>query len=268
MSENGIPRASVEELLRIAALRPEPGWDPFRSRIGAAQYRPLHGLIERYVPPEARVLDWGAGLGHLSYVLAAAGRRAVGYALEPCAFAAWMDWNRYRFVRGGPGEPTQLPFASSSFDAVISVGVLEHVRELGGDEAASLTEVQRILRPGGVFLCVHFPNRWSWIEILAQQLHRGGHLHRFVAADIRRLVDSCGMLLAEYFRYGFLPRNGWARAPRALRASRVAAACWNALDAITSRLLNPFCQNYAFVARKPISTSETGSHSSSAWRRA
>jgi SAM-dependent methyltransferase len=243
---------AVEELLAIAARRPEPGWDPFRSRVGADQYRPLHRLIERHVPAGARVLDWGAGLGHLSYVLVRRGYRAVGYALEPCAFAGWMDWDRYAFARGGPSDPVRLPFAESAFDAVVSVGVLEHVREIGGDELASLEEIRRILRPGGAFVCVHFPNRWSWIELAARAAGRRGHPYRFTRRDVGRLVERAGMTLVESFRYGFLPRNVVARFPRPLRASRSLAACWNGVDGALSGALGWLCQNHAFVARKPV----------------
>ncbi len=219
--------------------------------MGADQYRPLHELLARHVPDGAGVLDWGAGLGHLSYVLAQSGYRAVGFALEECSFASWMDWNRYRFVRGGPSDPVRLPFASSSFDAVASVGVLEHVREIGGDESASLSEIHRVLRPGGAFVCVHFPNRWSWIELAARAFGRSGHAHRYTERDIAQLVRQADMTLIERFRYGFLPRNSWARFPEWARASRRLADAWNRADVGASALFNGLCQNYAFVARKP-----------------
>lgn len=249
--------AAVDDLIAIASERPEPGWDPMRSRAGAGQYRPLYTLLGRYLTPGARVLDWGAGLGHLSYVLLKGGYKAVGFALEECSFAPWMDWSRYSFARAGPTQPTALPFMSASFDAVVSVGVLEHVRELGGHEAATLAEVERILCPGGTFICVHLPNRRSWIERAAQRAGRRGHQYRFDEEEIRRLVQDAGsMTVIEWFRYGIVPRNFWARAPRWVRLSSLVARTWDLLDLAGSALLNPFCQNFAFVARKPLFQSD------------
>jgi len=64
---------------------------------------------------------------------------------------------RYTHVEG-----TTLPFATASFDIVLTNHVIEHV----GDEAAQiahLCEIRRVLKPGGIgYLAV--PNRWMLIE--------------------------------------------------------------------------------------------------------
>ena len=52
-----------------------------------------------------------------------------------------------------------LGFRDSSFDMVTAIEVLEHVADLDG----TLSEVHRVLRPGGRF-CVTTPNRWFPFE--------------------------------------------------------------------------------------------------------
>jgi SAM-dependent methyltransferase len=138
------------------------------------------------------------------------------------------------------------------FDAVASVGVLEHVRETGGSEARSLAEIVRVLRPGGVFLCCHFPNRTSWIDFLARRVPRKHHhVYRYGRGDVTRLVKDAGLELLELRRYGLLPRMLLTRVLGPLRDSRVAANTWDAADVTLGALLSALCQNWGFAARKP-----------------
>lgn len=48
-------------------------------------------------------------------------------------------------VEGKPCDATSLPFASESFDVVIAMHMLYHVR----DQQAALAEIHRVLKPGG-----------------------------------------------------------------------------------------------------------------------
>jgi SAM-dependent methyltransferase len=130
-------------------------------------------------------LDWGTGNGHASIFLSRAGFSATGYSLDPFFFKDLLGGLPYEFVAAEASEPTRLPFRSFSFDAVLSVGVLEHVRETGGDELASLREFHRILRPGGVMICVHFPNAASWIDGLARLTGRKFHTYRYTSKQVR-----------------------------------------------------------------------------------
>ncbi len=226
----------------------------FRSVAGAHQYLKVYRLIRRFVREGGRVLDWGAAGGHFSYFLARAGYRAAGYSFHPFEFASWLDDPDYEFTAGSPAEPVKLPYADASFDAVASIGVLEHVRQTGGSEPASLEEIKRVLRPGGVFVCYHFPNRASWIELAASQ-RSGKHHHpyRFARADIERLTRDAGLELLHVERYALLPRNSLQHLPAALATSHGFARAYDRADDVLGRLLAPICQNWCFVARKSAS---------------
>lgn len=245
--------ASDGEILRelVAIAESDPQMRPFRSLAGASQYRSLYRFVRRYVPAGAKVLDWGSGPGHFSYFLCRAGYRASGYSFEEFTYKDWLKNAPYTFVKA-EGDPVKIPFEDASFDAVASVGVLEHVRETGGTEAGSLAEIARILCPGGVFICTHFPNRASLIDFAASRVP-GKHRHEFKysRADIEKLAADARLTLLEVGRYGFLPRNSLASLPRPIRRSSFFAALYNGLDAALGFVFSPFCQNYRFVARKP-----------------
>ncbi len=229
----------------------------YRSFIAARQYRHLFELLRAFVPRGGEVLDWGCGNGHFSFVAERLGYRMSGYAFEDfCLRPLLSDFD---FVRGSEDSPVALPYADGRFAAVASVGVLEHVRETDGDEEGSLREIRRVLRPGGTFLCVHFPNRYSWIDALSSRTPgKYHHLYRYDRRDIERLCRRSGLEPVEIRRYGVLPRNLSHRFPREVRHSRGCAAAWDALDRLLEYPLSHVCQNYLFVARKPDATEVKG----------
>lgn len=93
-----------------------------------------------------RILDVGSGKGAFCGVLARGGHDVVG--VDPSVAAARIAKTYVNpdgdFVLG-TGE--ELPFSSGRFDRAVSVCVLEHTK----DDARVLSEVRRVLRPGGLF---------------------------------------------------------------------------------------------------------------------
>lgn len=229
----------------------------FRTYIGAYQYLKLYQLVERYAPVGCQVLDWGTGSGHFSYYLVRSGYQTSGFGFSEWPLLCQGISDRdYHYQQGSSNQPVKLPFADDSFDVVVSVGVLEHVRETGGDELSSLQEIYRILKPGGHFICYHFPNRYSWIEFLARRTERFSHPYMFTARDIRRLVGATPLQLSDWGRYALLPRNLWQSAiARHPHWGPLAGILYNQLDRVLGWLLPLICQNYYFVARKPATGS-------------
>jgi SAM-dependent methyltransferase len=105
------------------------------------------------------VLEIGLGYGSLSQRLAEAGAnyRGLDIAENPVRIV------RARLARLGKAETAAvgtalaLPFASGSFDAVISIGCLHHT----GDRTGGLKEVQRVLRSGGSAIVMVY-NKYSF----------------------------------------------------------------------------------------------------------
>jgi SAM-dependent methyltransferase len=114
-----------------------------------------------------RVLDLGGGIGFTRHFLATATHYVV---LEPSLDWLSADWSmlseEYPCLSSFPnfvhGVGEQLPFRSTSFDAVVALWSLNHVR----DPAAVLSEVSRVLAPGGRFLVVLEDMIPSWRDVL------------------------------------------------------------------------------------------------------
>ena len=99
----------------------------------------------KYVPKDARALDAGAGTGLVGELLAKQGYHNLeAMDLSKGMLEEARKKNAYQeFRQMVMGEP--LDYATDSFDAVISVGVLT----VGHAPASSFDELIRITRPGG-----------------------------------------------------------------------------------------------------------------------
>ena len=240
----------VSELIR--ASKADSALDQFQNLVSAHQYLRLYDTIARCVQPGKTVLDWGSGNGHFSYYLVRSGYLTCGYGFNdvPQVCRDLPD-KTYVYRQGSTDDPVRIPYEDQSFDAVVSVGVLEHVRESGGDEISSLREIHRLLKPGGVFICYHLPNQYSLIEWVLRRVGRWSHKYRYTQRDILSLASSADLRVVETMRYAILPRNIWFWANKnEVSLSRRLARVYDRLDDALSLLASPICQNYLFVAER------------------
>jgi 2-polyprenyl-6-hydroxyphenyl methylase/3-demethylubiquinone-9 3-methyltransferase len=111
----------------------------------------------------ARVLDVGCGAGFLSNYLAREGFEVSGIDASQASLDVAARHDATGNVRYLFGDALALPFADASFDAVCAMDFLEHVEA----PAAVVTEIARVLRPGGVFFFHTFHrNLLAWLVII------------------------------------------------------------------------------------------------------
>ena len=154
----------------------------FDNIVTASQYWLAYDTFLKICPPpspDIHILDWGCGTGHFSYFLLEAGFITDSFSLNNKKSHDLGEIQIFNFLKSKFNQSfryrtgtdsVKLPYADNSFDAVVSIGVLEHVREFGGDEIKSLMEIHRILKKGGIFFCYHFPNKFSWIDAIAKRI--------------------------------------------------------------------------------------------------
>jgi SAM-dependent methyltransferase len=113
-----------------------PGWQTSGDQ--------LEALVRSYVTPESCVLDLGCGRGGVVELFWRDVKLAAG--LDPDSPSLAEHRAPGMPILRGVGE--RLPFAGESFDLIVCLWVLEHLKE----PLTVLGEVRRVLRPGGHFV--------------------------------------------------------------------------------------------------------------------
>ena len=114
--------------------------------------------------PGSWVLDVATGTGLVARELARKNVRVVGLdqseAMVTLGLQAVRERGLDERVRFTLGQAQALPFADGAFDAVTFTYLLRYV----DDPAATVAELVRVLRPGGVMASLEFhvpPERWA-----------------------------------------------------------------------------------------------------------
>lgn len=154
-----------------------------------------------------RVLDLGCGEGrHVISVYLEQDVEAVGVDLSVQDLLTTRDKFEEFATEGKPGgsfglssaNALALPFADNTFDKVICSEVLEHIP----DYQAALREIDRVLKPGGLFCASvprHWPERICWAFSEAYHRVPGGHLRIFNSDELRDQIEELGM--RQYYRH-------------------------------------------------------------------
>ncbi|SRR5258708_488431 len=155
------------------------------------------------------VLDWGCGKGHVSKLIRDLGPKQ----LESCDILSERDDSAFgqevplikRFgIKVRPLEHEfVLPYDSASFDVLLSVGVLEHVP----NDEASLAEIVRVLKPGGLFFCFFLPTKLSWTQQICRWMGDNYHDRLYTEERVKNLLSGSGLLLLDMWYRQLLPKN-------------------------------------------------------------
>jgi ubiquinone/menaquinone biosynthesis C-methylase UbiE len=142
LPDSAVERAIATRFTEIA----DNGWFPEDLPADDAQLREVRAAVA----PERgmKILDAGCARGRFVKQLLPSGARIYGVDLtERFLHAAKNNVPDANFVRG---TLSALPFPSESFDAVYCLEVLEHLP----DTELALSELCRVLKPGGVLLVI------------------------------------------------------------------------------------------------------------------
>ena len=159
-------------------------------------------------PPPQRVLDFGCGIGLQSYLMACAGYEVHGLeTVEDKSLEGFLKgkaeihirsrdesmksvWDiirarqkvEFRFYGG-----VTIPYQDNFFNTVVAYAVIEHIplSEVGG----IMNEINRILKPGGLFYIYQLPQRSSYTEFIARHLGMESHEYLWSICEIQKTLE-------------------------------------------------------------------------------
>lgn len=149
-------------------------------------------LIMRLARPMAgeRALDVGTGTGHYACELAWRGLRVTG--LDPSMNMLRIAGAKACGVTWQEGSAASLPYAAESFDLVLSVTALEFMP----DPSQALTEMMRVLRPGGRLVVAVLNRASAWGRAYIAESQEGetpySHAHFYGPQEFTALLAQQG----------------------------------------------------------------------------
>jgi len=240
------------EYERMHALEDWYWWFVAR-RAAAARF------IRDYAPPERplQILDAGCGTGGMLDLFTSwPDAEVTGADLASEA----LQFSRRRGHRRLVGaDLTLLPFRSGTFDVVTALDVVEHVP----DDARALSEVSRVLRPGGILVASVPAYQFLWgphDEALHHQRRYSGPQFRDVVQASGLRVEKLTYLLTALFPLAAATRlatrrraSGQAGLPSVSQALNRALIGLQAAELALARHTSlPFGLTVLAVARKPV----------------
>jgi SAM-dependent methyltransferase len=167
-------------------------------------------LLALKLAPGIQILDAGCGSGRNMIELAEFGE-VTGLELADASVEAARERGVGEVVAGSVDE---MPFADDSFDLAVSLDVIEHLP----DEHQSLSELRRVVKPGGTLLVTVPAYGWLWSD------HDivNHHYRRYTRAMLEQAAARAGWqtVSTTHFNGFLLPAAIAARGAMRLRRAK------------------------------------------------
>ena len=183
-----------------------------------------------------RILRWAAGRGALTY--------GADISLPTTSDAIEGFQDRSLSIGGAVGDVRAIPFEDGAFDAVYSMGTIEHFAET----QLAVKEIFRVVAPGGRAI-IGVPNRWDpflrplMVAVLYRLgLYDYGLEKSYSRAALRAMGERAGFEFVAETGILFIP--GW------LRMLDLACYVWaRPLSHLTGLAVRPFAWLYRTFPR-------------------
>jgi ubiquinone/menaquinone biosynthesis C-methylase UbiE len=180
-----------------------PLYDPFVSFLGFDRAR-QELISQANIKPGQHILDVGCGTGTLALLLKRQYPDVEVVGLDPDPKALRRAKTKVRraavSVQLDQGFADELRYERESFDRVLSSFMFHHLA--GHDREKTLTEVRRVLKPGGSFHLLDFVVDHAAHGFLHRLVHSHAELKDNTDERILQLLSRTGFANAQKVRAG------------------------------------------------------------------
>jgi len=195
---------------------------------------------------KVKILDWGCGKGHVSYWLKKMKENVISCDVSNTGVTSAFIINSPLYAKENIDvvelqHDSILPFNDSSFDVVLSFGVLEHV----ANDLESLKEIARILKTNGLFFCFNLPYKLSYTQNIEHLRDNWYHSKLYWKKTVKKLLRTANLEIMDIWHRALLPKRSFV------------PPFYNVIERIDNwlcnySLLKYFATNIEFVAKKRI----------------
>lgn len=164
-----------------------------KEQLQVKDYADTRAFLNKRYPNKGKIVEVGGGLGFLLSTFKNEGWDVL--AVEP-----WLEACRYAEAEFGiEAIPSTLEDASlpnDSADAVIMLHVIEHVP----DPVGTLSEIHRILKPGGHAIIETPRYDTVWFKLLGRRersVSCDGHIYFFTSQSLQQTAEKAGLELVQ-----------------------------------------------------------------------
>ena len=176
--------AAIEE---VRKRRSDPEFKDIQRYIVDINY-----ILKSFNEKTEKILDAGAGAGIFSIALAHLGFdvTAINLSDEEDRETNFFQKFDCKFIPVNLGEH-RLPFSNNTFDAVLCLHVIEHLKK----PFNLLAEIRRVLKPSGV-LVLMTPNgaiTSIYRNLLHKSLHGTDHIKEYTSKELVHMLKFSGL---------------------------------------------------------------------------
>ena len=157
----------------------------------------VHDLISKYFLDKTKlnILDVGCGTGALLRELGDYGN-VQGLDFSPRAVSFCKERGLLNVEQG---SATEIRYENKTFDLVLALDVLEHIK----DDRKALSEINRVLKPGGIAI-IFVP---AFMFLWGVTDERSQHERRYTLRELKEKTRNAGfgVIRASYFNTFLFP---------------------------------------------------------------
>jgi len=237
-------KEEIIEFSNLLANEKKENIENMDSKLGMGRYIKDADRIKSYLP-KGKILDWGCGMGQMTYLLKNRGFDVVSFDVDQSGRELLERIGQTLILAE---DPVKMPFPDGIFEAVLSSGVLEHVP----DHLGSINEISRILKSNGYLFIFRLPNRHSYIEFISDRLKRGDHPVKYSISEIKKILNQSGYNVLDIRYKNFFPHNLKGFPEKVRKLYHKCDFIIKRIDSLFTSLpiVNKLCTNIEIIARK------------------